>query len=91
MSLSAGKKLGRYEIRSQIGAGGMGEVPSARHAAAPPRRAQAVAGEAHGGQGAAPALRAGAVRRLGAEPPEHPHRLRDWCGERHTLHRHRMS
>ncbi len=25
-SLSAGTKLGRYEIRSQIGAGGMGEV-----------------------------------------------------------------
>src|SRR5436853_6280399 len=26
MSLSAGTRLGRYEIRSQIGAGGMGEV-----------------------------------------------------------------
>src|ERR1041385_1224545 len=26
MSLSPGTKLGRYEIRSQIGAGGMGEV-----------------------------------------------------------------
>src|SRR6266849_964169 len=26
MPLSAGAKLGRYEIRSQIGAGGMGEV-----------------------------------------------------------------
>jgi serine/threonine protein kinase len=26
MSLSAGTKLGHYEIRSQIGAGGMGEV-----------------------------------------------------------------
>jgi len=26
MSLSAGTKLGRYEIRSQLGAGGMGEV-----------------------------------------------------------------
>ena len=26
MSISAGTKLGRYEIRSQIGAGGMGEV-----------------------------------------------------------------
>ena len=25
-SLSAGTKLGRYEIRAQIGAGGMGEV-----------------------------------------------------------------
>src|SRR6266704_1263016 len=26
MTLAAGTKLGRYEIRSQIGAGGMGEV-----------------------------------------------------------------
>ena len=26
MTLSAGTKLGRYEIRSQLGAGGMGEV-----------------------------------------------------------------
>ncbi|HEY3028157.1 MAG TPA: hypothetical protein VGJ55_18560 [Pyrinomonadaceae bacterium] len=26
MSIAAGTKLGRYEIRSQIGEGGMGEV-----------------------------------------------------------------
>jgi len=26
MTLSAGRKLGRYEIRKQIGAGGMGEI-----------------------------------------------------------------
>ena len=26
MALEAGTKLGRYEIRSQLGAGGMGEV-----------------------------------------------------------------
>ena len=26
MTIPSGKKLGRYEIRSQIGAGGMGEV-----------------------------------------------------------------
>ncbi|MDQ3042789.1 MAG: serine/threonine protein kinase, partial [Acidobacteriota bacterium] len=26
MTLNAGRKLGRYEIRKQIGAGGMGEV-----------------------------------------------------------------
>jgi hypothetical protein len=26
MTLATGTKLGRYEIRSQIGAGGMGEV-----------------------------------------------------------------
>ena len=29
MTLGAGTKLGRYEIRSQIGEGGMGEVYSA--------------------------------------------------------------
>ena len=30
MTISAGARLGHYEIRSKIGAGGMGEVASKR-------------------------------------------------------------
>jgi serine/threonine protein kinase len=32
MALVAGTKLGRYEIRSKIGEGGMGEIYLTRHA-----------------------------------------------------------
>ena len=66
MPLSAGDKLGPYEILAPIGAGGMGEVWKARDTRLDrDRRHQAAQRAAHR------AIRAGSPRHRGAEPSAH--------------------
>ncbi len=79
MTLVAGTQLGRYEIRSQIGAGGMGEVYLAEDTELRRTVAIKILPEAPGIKPAAiAALCSRGQSSFGAQSSTHPHHLRDW-------------
>ena len=75
MPLESGSRLGRYEIRSLLGAGGMGEVYLAHDSKLERKVAlKLLPADFTADAGAPPPLRAGSARRLGPQSPEHRHR-----------------
>ena len=72
MSVAAGTKLGRYEIRSKIGEGGMGEVYVARYAQLD-LALKILTAEVTRGSAAAVSIPSGGARDLSAFTPNVAH------------------
>jgi len=86
MTLSAGSRLGPYEVIAPLGAGGMGEVYQARD----PRLGRDVAIKvlpAALASDSAEAVRAGGAIGVVAQSPQHRDDLRDRLGRLGLLHR----
>ena len=86
MLLTAGTKLGTYEIVAPLGTGGMGRgLQSPRHPPRPHRRYQDPSGASLGEPGAEGALRARGEGGLEPQPSSHLHTLRRRSSRRHRL------
>ena len=87
--LQPGSRLGRYEIRSLIGAGGMGEVYLAHDGQLQrPVALKVLSAAVRDGRGSAQAAGVRGARGVGAQSSEHPHGLRRRADRRGAFHRH---